>query len=88
MLVTSKSRNTSYDPIYGDFPQRLWRGVRIVLSDLSGVGSNPTVSTFIYAVCPGGEGAALKAVGLKGLAGSNPVDGARAKAPTAGPLCR
>lgn len=29
-----------------------------------------------YAVCPGGEGAALKAVGLKGLAGSNPVDGA------------
>lgn len=41
-----------------------------------------------HAVCPGGEGAALKAVGLKGLAGSNPVDGARAKAPTAGPLCR
>lgn len=39
-------------------------------------------STIIYAVCPGGEGAALKAVGLKGLAGSNPVDGARAKAPT------
>ena len=31
----------------------------------------------IYAVCPGGEGAALKAVGLKGLAGSNPVDGAK-----------
>ena len=31
----------------------------------------------IYAVCPGGEGAALKAVGLKGLAGSNPVGGAR-----------
>ena len=30
----------------------------------------------LYAVCPGGEGAALKAVGLKGLAGSNPVDGA------------
>ena len=30
-----------------------------------------------YAVCPGGEGAALKAVGLKGLAGSNPVDGAK-----------
>lgn len=29
-----------------------------------------------HAVCPGGEGAALKAVGLKGLAGSNPVDGA------------
>ena len=39
-------------------------------------------STELYAVCPGGEGAALKAVGLKGLAGSNPVDGARAKAPT------
>lgn len=33
-------------------------------------------STTVYAVCPGGEGAALKAVGLKGLAGSNPVDGA------------
>lgn len=33
-------------------------------------------STAVYAVCPGGEGAALKAVGLKGLAGSNPVDGA------------
>lgn len=31
----------------------------------------------IYAVCPGGEGAALKAVDLKGLAGSNPVDGAK-----------
>ena len=30
----------------------------------------------LYAVCPDGEGAALKAVGLKGLAGSNPVDGA------------
>ena len=29
-----------------------------------------------HAVCPGGEGAALKAVGLKELAGSNPVDGA------------
>ena len=28
-----------------DFPQRLWRGVRVILSDLSGVGSNPTVST-------------------------------------------
>lgn len=29
-----------------------------------------------YAVCPGGEGAVLKTVGLKGLAGSNPVCGA------------
>lgn len=28
---------------------------------------------FFYGTCPGGEGAALKAVGLKGLAGSNPV---------------
>ena len=28
------------------------------------------------AVCPGGEGAALKAVDLKGFAGSSPVDGA------------
>ena len=61
--------------LHGDFPQRLWRGVRVILSDLSGVGSNPTVSN-LYAVCPGGEGAALKAVGLKGLAGSNPVGGA------------
>ena len=26
------------------FPQRLWRGVRVILSDLSGVGSNPAVS--------------------------------------------
>ena len=31
---------------------------------------------FVYAVCPGGEGAALKAVDSKGFAGSNPVDGA------------
>lgn len=29
-----------------------------------------------YAVCPGGEEAVLKTVGLKGLAGSNPVCGA------------
>ena len=29
-----------------------------------------------YAVCPGGEGAVLKTVGPKGLAGSNPVHGA------------
>lgn len=29
-----------------------------------------------HAVCPGGEGAALKAVGRKRLAGSNPVYGA------------
>ena len=29
-----------------------------------------------YAVCPGGEEAVLKTVGLKGLAGSNPVHGA------------
>ena len=28
------------------------------------------------AVCPGGEGAVLKTVGPKGLAGSNPVRGA------------
>ena len=33
----------------GNFPQRLWRGVRVILSDLSGVGSNPTVSN-LYAV--------------------------------------
>lgn len=31
----------------------------------------------LYAVCPGGEEAHLKCVGLKGLAGSNPVYGAR-----------
>ena len=30
-----------------------------------------------YAVCPGGEGADLKSVGCKRLAGSNPVHGAR-----------
>ena len=29
-----------------------------------------------YAVCPGGEGADLKSVGCKRLAGSNPVYGA------------
>lgn len=29
-----------------------------------------------YAVCPGGEGAVLKTVGCKRLAGSNPVYGA------------
>ena len=28
-----------------------------------------------FAVCPGGEGAVLKTVGPKGLAGSNPVYG-------------
>ena len=33
----------------------------------------------IYAVCPGGEGAVLKTVGSKGLAGSNPVRGAKPK---------
>ena len=37
-------------------------------------GSSP-VSVAI-AVCPGGEGVALKAIGLKRLAGSNPVCGA------------
>ena len=31
--------------------------------------------TLRYAVCPGGEGAALKTVGCKRLAGSNPVYG-------------
>ena len=29
-----------------------------------------------YAACPGGEGAVLKTVGPRGLAGSNPVRGA------------
>ena len=38
---------------------------------------NPLMSILIYAVCPGGEGADLKSVGLKGLAGSNPVHGAK-----------
>lgn len=33
--------------LHGDFPQRLWRGVRVILSDLSGVGSNPTVSNIL-----------------------------------------
>ena len=32
-------------------------------------------SVTIYAVCPGGEGAVLKTVELKGFAGSNPVHG-------------
>lgn len=36
-------------PIHEDFPQRLWRGVRAILSDLSGVGSNPTV--FVLMPC-------------------------------------
>lgn len=34
---------------------------------------------YYNAVCSGGEGAALKAVGRKRLAGSNPVDGAKDK---------
>ena len=38
--------------------------------------SNLVRDTIDYAVCPGGEGAVLKTVGLKGLAGSNPVHGA------------
>ena len=37
----------------------------------------PLVTLIKYAVCPGGEGAVLKTVGLKGLAGSNPVNGAQ-----------
>lgn len=37
---------------------------------------NLVICESIYAVCPGGEGAVLKTVGLKGLAGSNPVHGA------------
>lgn len=46
------------------------------------MGSIPIGHTYIYyieethAVCPGGEGAVLKTVGLKRLAGSNPVCGA------------
>ena len=32
-----------------------------------------SVQRFYYAVCPGGEGAVLKTVGPKGLAGSNPI---------------
>ena len=40
------------------------------------MGSIPIGHIYIkYAVCPGGEGAVLKTVGLKGLAGSNPVYG-------------
>ena len=31
----------------------------------------------LYAACPGGEGADLKSVGPKGLAGSNPVCSAK-----------
>ena len=32
--------------------------------------------SLFFAACPGGEGAVLKTVGPKGLAGSNPVCGA------------
>ena len=35
-----------------------------------------TTVPYFFAVCPGGEGAVLKTVGPKGLAGSNPVYGA------------
>ena len=38
----------------------------------------------LYAVCPGGEGAVLKTVGSKGLAGSNPVCGALYECSSAG----
>jgi hypothetical protein len=34
-----------------------------------------------YGRCPGGEGAVLKTVGLRGLAGSNPVPSARVGPP-------
>ena len=34
-----------------------------------------TTVPYFFAVCPGGEGAVLKTVGPKGLAGSNPVYG-------------
>lgn len=57
-------------------PKAVEGSKKIVLSDLSGVGSNPTVSTFIYAVYPNGEEAVLKIVALKGVAGSSPVYGA------------
>ena len=33
------------------------------------------INRAIFAVCPGGEGAVLKTVGCKRLAGSNPVYG-------------
>ena len=35
-----------------------------------------SIKSILYAVCPGGEGADLKSVGCKRLAGSNPVHGA------------
>ena len=38
-------------------------------------GASP-VGTAKNAVCPGGEGAVLKTVGSRGLAGPNPVHGA------------
>ncbi len=41
-----------------------------------GFDSRQSPCNLIYAVCPGGEGAVLKTVGLFGLAGSNPVCGA------------
>ena len=42
-----------------------------------GFDSRQSPCNLIYAVCPGGEGAVLKTVGLKGLAGSNPVCGVK-----------
>lgn len=43
------------------------------------IGERPMARLFLilYAVCPGGEGAVLKTVGCKRLAGSNPVHGAK-----------
>lgn len=36
-----------------------------------------TVTLFLYAACPGGEGVAWKAMGCNSLAGSNPVRSAK-----------
>ena len=44
--------------------------------NVSAVWTHNLYSAFYFAVCPGGEGAVLKTVGPKGLAGSNPVRGA------------
>ena len=45
-------------------------------SDKSNFGCSGFAIAAISAVCPGGEGAVLKIVGCKRLAGSNPVYGA------------
>lgn len=60
--------------INGQFTGLSIRKCWVRVSFRSGVDS--PLGSLINAVCPGGEGAVLKTVGLSGLAGSNPVCGA------------